>query len=267
MPLKFFTLASGSSGNAVFVGSEKTGLLIDAGLTGKDTCQKLAENQVDPQGLNGILVTHEHRDHTKGVGIMSRKCDLPIFATEGTWQGMEETIGIIAEKNRKYLELDQCLEIGDVKVEVAATSHDALEPAAFTVHHQDESLGLATDTGRITSSIRKNATGCTALILEANHDPTMLRQGSYPAYLKRRIASTLGHLSNQMSGQALAEFITSRTQQVVLAHLSQENNIPSLALETVKQVLIEQSFDSFPQISVAPRYSAQKVTDLKNKAG
>lgn len=262
MSLRFFTLASGSSGNAVFVGSDKTGVLIDAGLTGKDICTKLTQNEVDPESLQGILVTHEHKDHIKGVGVISRKQDLPIFATEGTWQAMEQSIGKIAEKNRKYLEVDGCLEIGDLKVEVTATSHDAQEPAAFTVHQGEQSFALATDTGRITRGLRKNVTGCTALVLEANHDPTMLRHGPYPAYLKKRIASVVGHLSNQMSGEALAEFITGKTKQVVLAHLSEHNNQPSLALQTVKQVLKEKGFDDFPEISVAPRYDAQKVSSL-----
>jgi len=263
MSLKFFTLASGSSGNAVFIGSEKSGLLIDAGLSGKEICAKLEQNEVSPDSLQGILVTHEHKDHIKGVGIISRKLDLPVFATEGTWQAMEESIGKIAEKNRKYLEVDSCLEIGDLKVEVTATSHDAQEPVAFTVHQGERSVGLATDTGKITGGLRKNVTGCNALVLEANHDPTMLRQGPYPAYLKKRIASVLGHLSNQMSGEALAEFITGKTEQVVLAHLSEQNNLPSLALETVKQVLREKGFDDFPEITVAPRYKAHKVSVLK----
>lgn len=262
MSLKFFTLASGSSGNAVFVGSEKTGLLIDAGLTGKDACNKLAQNKINMDKLQGILITHEHKDHIKGAGVLSRKLDLPIFATEGTWQGMEESIGKIAEKNRRYLDIDQCLEIGDLQVEMATTSHDAQEPVAFIVHQGKKSIGLATDTGRITPSLRKKVTGCTALVLEANHDPTMLRLGPYPAYLKKRIASVIGHLSNQMSGEALAEFITGKTEQVVLAHLSEKNNNPSLALHTVKQVLREKGFDDFPNISVAPRNDAQKVSNL-----
>jgi phosphoribosyl 1,2-cyclic phosphodiesterase len=263
LSLKFFTLASGSSGNAMFVGTEKTGLLIDAGLTGKDACNKLAQNKINTENLQGILVTHEHSDHIKGAGVLSRRLDLPIFATEGTWQGMEKSIGKIAEKNRKYLDLDQCLEIGDLQVEMAATSHDAQEPVAFIVHSGKKSIGMATDTGRITSSLRKKVTGCTALILEANHDPTMLRQGPYPSYLKKRVASVLGHLSNQMSGDALAEFISGKTEQVVLAHLSEQNNSPSLALHTVKEVLREKGFEDFPKISVAPRYEAQKVSNLK----
>ncbi|MGI6332551.1 MAG: MBL fold metallo-hydrolase [Zhaonellaceae bacterium] len=262
MSIKFFTLASGSSGNAVYVGSEKSGLLIDAGLTGKDICEKLAQNKVNTENLEGILVTHEHRDHIKGVGVMSRKLDLPVFATEGTWQGMKQSVGKIAEKNQKYLEVDNCLEIGDLKVEVAATSHDAQEPVAFTIHQGELSVGLATDTGQITRGLRKNITGCTALVLEANHDPTMLRRGPYPAYLKKRIASVMGHLSNQMSGEALAEFITGKTEQVTLAHLSEQNNIPSLALETVKQVLQEKGFDELPEIKVAPRYKASKASNL-----
>jgi len=262
MSVKFFTLASGSSGNAVYVGSKKSGLLIDAGLTGKEICEKLAQNKVDAENLEGILVTHEHRDHIKGVGVMSRKLDLPVFATEGTWQGMEHSVGKIAEKNQKYLEVDQCLEIGDLKVEVMATSHDAQEPVAFTVHQGELSVGLATDTGQITRGIRKKITGCTAMVVEANHDPTMLRRGPYPAYLKKRIASVVGHLSNQMSGEALAEFITGKTEQVILAHLSEQNNIPSLALETVKQVLQEKGFDDFPEIKVAPRYKALKASNL-----
>jgi len=256
VPLRFCTLASGSSGNAAFVGSERTSLLVDAGLSGKEVTKRLEQNGIEASELTGILVTHEHKDHIKGVGVLSRRFDLPVFATEGTWQGMEQEIGEIAEHNKKHLELGECREIGDIKVEVLATSHDALEPAAFAFHHHKASLGMATDTGKITPSIRKNVVGCNALILEANHDAKMLRQGPYPFYLKKRIASVVGHLSNQMSGEALAEFISSKTHKVLLAHLSAENNHPSLALETVKEVLKEQGFVQCPEISVAPRHEA-----------
>lgn len=265
MSLKYYTLASGSSGNAVYVGGSKTGVLVDAGLSGREIAGRLAEQKICPEDLAGVLVTHEHRDHIKGVGIISRRFDLPVYATAGTWQGMEKEIGAIAEANKRHLDIGECLEIGDLQIEVLATSHDALEPAAFAFHHREESLGLVTDTGKITASIRKNVTGCSALIMEANHDATMLRCGPYPVYLKRRVASVVGHLSNQMSGEALSELITGKTGQVVLAHLSAENNRPALALNTVTEVLKEQGFDSCPRISVAPRFE-EKQNFHKNGA-
>lgn len=259
MSLKFFTLASGSSGNATFVGTKNTKLLVDAGISGKEVERKLGQNGILAEDLAGILVTHEHRDHIKGVGVLSRRYDLPIYATQGTWEGMEEEIGEIAEHNKRYLELGQGEEIGEIKVEVLATSHDAREPAAFSFYHGESSVGLATDTGKITRDLRKHITGCEGVILEANHDPTMLRKGPYPQHLKKRIASVRGHLSNQMSGDALAEFITGKTQQVILAHLSAENNIPRLALQTVREVLLEHGFTKMPQITVAPRYEAHPL--------
>ncbi|MDS1030544.1 MBL fold metallo-hydrolase [Bacillota bacterium LX-D] len=261
--LKFFTLASGSSGNSVYVGTKKTRFLVDAGISGKDITNRLRENGIEANELDGVLVTHEHKDHIKGVGVISRRYNLPIYATPGTWEGMEKDIGKVAEENKKFLDLNQSQELGDLKIEVLPTSHDALEPAAFAFYHKEASLGIVTDTGKITSSIRKNITGCKGLLLEANHDATMLRKGTYPVRLKKRIASTLGHLSNQMSGEALAEFITGNTQKVVLAHLSAENNRPPLAIHTVKEVLAEQGFTSCPELTVAPRYEAHPALQLK----
>lgn len=267
MSLKFFTLASGSSGNATFVGSKKTQLLVDAGLSGREIERKLKEKGILPEDLAAILVTHEHKDHIKGVGVLSRRYDLPVYATQGTWEGMEREIGEIAEHNKRYLELGQGEEIGEIKVEVLATSHDAREPAAFAFYQGESSVGLATDTGKITRDLRKHITGCQGVIMEANHDPTMLRKGPYPPYLKKRIASVLGHLSNQMSGDALAEFITGKTQQVILAHLSAENNLPSLALQTVREILAEQGFTQMPKITVAPRHEAHPLCETLKEPG
>lgn len=231
MELRFSPLFSGSSGNATYVGCDDTHLLVDAGLSGSRITQELQRVGVNPGFLNAILVTHEHSDHIKGIGIVSRKYDLPVFATEGTWRGMMGKIGAIQPRNICVIEPGQDFYIGSINVMPFATPHDAAQPVGYTFGIDGARLAIATDLGSVRESWMKYISGADAVILESNYDPGMLETGSYPYELKRRIAGRHGHLSNDDAGEVAVELVRAGTRQIILGHLSKENNYPELALK------------------------------------
>jgi phosphoribosyl 1,2-cyclic phosphodiesterase len=260
-------LASGSSGNAIYLGKGKTNLLIDCGLTGKKTKEALERIKVNPETMAGIVVTHEHRDHIHGVGVLSRKYDLPVYATEKTWDALAcSEMGQVAEKNQQYLAVGKAVDIGEIKLEVFNTSHDAVEPIGIAAYpfKGKEKIGLATDTGCITAGMNKHLKDCDLILIEANHDEEMLEKGSYPYYLKKRIKSEAGHLANTATGAALTRWISGDTEQIVLAHLSKENNLPFLARKTVEHILSEAGIDVGldVQVTVAPREETHPLVEV-----
>ena len=232
MELRFSPLFSGSSGNAIYVGCDDAHLLVDAGMSGTRVIQELQRMGVDPRCLNGILVTHEHADHIKGIGILSRKFDLPVFATEGTWQGMYGKIGPVADKNRVIFDPDQDFFIGSINVTPFPIPHDANEPVGFTFVVDGAKFAIATDLGCIRDGWFNQVLGSDAVLLESNYDPDMLRAGPYPYELKKRIMSRHGHLSNDDAGMVAVELARNGTRQIILGHLSKENNFPELAMRS-----------------------------------
>lgn len=254
--MRITTLISGSSGNALYIETKQTRILIDAGQSGKCLSGVLQEGcGLEPGQLDAVFVTHAHRDHILGVGVLSRRYGLPIYATEGTWMEMEPLIGPICPERKEVIGVEKCLEMGDIKIESFATSHDALEPVGYLCSGEGEHIGIATDSGVFTTRMGRKLQNMDCLVLEANHDPQLLMKGPYPWPLKKRIASILGHLSNEKAGQALLRTIGPRTKKVILAHLSEENNRPSLAVETVNNMLKEAQVDlGEVDIMVAPRY-------------
>lgn len=261
--MRFCSLASGSSGNSYYIGTEDTNILIDAGVSGKRICKEL-EEKVGLAGaeLDGIFITHEHIDHIQSVGVLARRFKTPLYATQGTWEGMEGKIGKVDQELCHILDNTGSMEVGSVNIEWFSTSHDANEPVGFLIEKDKKSIGLATDTGMINRQLVNALTDVNLLILEANHDEKMLLTGSYPAYLKKRIRSDQGHLSNTSAGQALLELAGEKTQTVFLAHLSQKNNLPSLALRTVGDILSgnKNSYDF--DLEVAPRSQATSCIRL-----
>ena len=237
MELRFSPLFSGSSGNAIYVGCDDAHLLVDAGMSGTRVIQELQRMGVDPRCLNGILVTHEHADHIKGIGILSRKFDLPVFATEGTWQGMYGKIGPVADKNRVIFDPDQDFFIGSINVTPFPIPHDANEPVGFNFVVDGAKFAIATDLGCIRDGWFNQVLGSDAVLLESNYDPDMLRAVPYPYELKKRIQSRHGHLSNDDAGHAAAELALHGTQQIILGHLSKENNFPELAMRSCELYL------------------------------
>jgi phosphoribosyl 1,2-cyclic phosphodiesterase len=252
--MRFCSLASGSSGNSYYIGTRNTSILIDAGISGKRICQEL-ELKVGLEGsqLDGLFITHEHNDHIQSVGVLARRFKVPLYATEGTWKGVEGKIGKVDPDLCNVLEDCGSMELGDINIEWFATSHDANEPVGYVCRHGKKKIGLATDTGMITKQMANALSDVDFLVLEANHDEKMLATGKYPYYLKKRIHSNLGHLSNNAAGKALLDLAGEKTKGVLLAHLSQENNLPSLALATVGDILNRNKTDFDFDLKVAPR--------------
>lgn len=255
------TLMSGSSGNAIFVSTKQSKILIDAGQTGKAITNCLAAGcHIEPCDLDAIFITHGHRDHIHGAGILSRKYDLPIYATEGTWSEMEPLIGAIKEHNKCYLRENDKIEIRDLVIKSFPISHDALEPVGYRCESVGKSVGVATDSGVFTNRMQEALYNVDCLVLEANHDVDLLNNGAYPWYLKKRIASVSGHLSNDSAGQALLRIMGDCTREVILAHLSEDNNRPDLALDTVYGILEQNSVDLEKiNITVAPRFQPSQL--------
>ena len=244
MELRFAPLFSGSSGNAIYVGTDRTNLLIDAGVSGSRVLDELKTVGVNPSDLDGILVTHEHSDHIKGVGVLARKLRVPIYATEGTWAGMEAKLGKISLNQQAIIQTESPFYIGDLDITAFPTPHDALEPCGFAFSNGCARFAIATDIGYAREGWMKYILGADAVLLEANYDPDMLTAGSYPFELKKRILSRKGHLSNDDAGVVAAKLVQSGAKQIILGHLSKENNFPELALRTVELILRQNGIDS-----------------------
>lgn len=238
MSIEFCSLASGSSGNAQFIGCGDTNLLLDAGLSGKYIQSALVNVDIDIRKIRGILITHEHSDHIKGVGILHRKYGMEIYTTKKTWEAMETKLGKINEEKVVFFEPNVAFQIGSIMVEPFSISHDAVDPVAFSFKSHNSKLSMATDLGIWDESILNEIKDSDLLILESNHDIDMLKMGSYPYYLKRRILSEVGHLSNESAGELITRVVKDgRVKNILLAHLSKENNHPELAYETVKEIV------------------------------
>lgn len=235
--MKVCSIASGSSGNCIYVETPKTKLLIDAGISGKKVTNGLHQIGVDGRDLDGILVTHDHSDHTKGVGIVSRKYNVPIHANEATWKVMRDDIGKVRPENIRYFESKNPFEIKDFYIEPFSTSHDASDSVGFSIYGNNKKMSIATDLGYMDIKILEKLYGADIVILEANHDIDMLKVGPYPYFLKQRILGKKGHLSNESAGNALVDLAKKGLKKVLLAHLSKENNFPEMAYQTVYNIL------------------------------
>lgn len=235
--MHFCALFSGSSGNALYVACGETRLLIDAGLPGKKVEDALSTIAVRPEQISGILVTHEHDDHVRGVGVLARRFSLPVYANEKTWHAMQRTVGDIPAAQQRIFSTDIEFYIGDVCVAPHAIPHDAADPVGFSILGGGKKVAIATDLGHTTAEIIDRVADADLLLLESNHDVDMLQAGPYPAVLKRRILGNRGHLSNADCGKALARLCAKGVRHALLGHLSGENNVPQLALDTVANVL------------------------------
>jgi len=245
-------LASGSKGNAVYFSDGHTAVLIDAGLSGKEIERRLRSRDLSPSSLDAIIVSHEHSDHIQGVGVLSRRYKLPVYINRETRRAAPG-LGKIAE-----LRAFRCgtpFSINGMDIHPFSISHDATDPAGFTVGLNGTRIGLATDLGIATGLVKAHLAGCRVLILEANHDPDMLENGPYPWPLKQRIRSRIGHLSNGDAKSLLLELKHDALEHVILAHLSEINNSPDRALEAVKPAV----GDSQTILSVASQYHSGEV--------
>lgn len=252
--MRFSILASGSTGNAIYIETDRVRLLIDAGLSGKQLTTLLGKIGVKPEALDALLITHEHSDHVKGLGVMARRYDLPVYTNEATWQALPKSVGEIDERQKHIISVESSLTIADVEIETFATSHDAAEPMGFCFYHQRAKLSLMTDLGYVSDKIKARVRDSDVLICEANHDIDMLRMGHYPWNLKRRILSDVGHLSNEDAGDALLDILASRPTDVYLAHLSRDNNMIDLARMTVAHILQDAGLEVGKEVKLHDTY-------------
>ncbi|MDX9918070.1 MAG: MBL fold metallo-hydrolase [Gudongella sp.] len=243
MGIKFCSLSSGSSGNCQYVETDSVKLIIDAGFSGKRIEQLLKEIEVDPKTLDGILVTHEHIDHSKGVGVLSRRYNIPVYANEQTWKGMEPIIKQVRTDNEKVFKTNKNLEIKDVLIHPFNVSHDANEPVGYIIFSGKSKMSFLTDTGWVNDSVKKKIRNSNVFFIESNHDEKMLMEGTYPWPLKQRIMSSHGHLSNADAAAVLSDVLKGENELVLLAHLSQDNNLPELAYNTVRDSLVMEGYD------------------------
>ena len=265
--MRLCSIASGSSGNCIYVGNDDTHLLVDTGISKKRIDEGLAEIGIKGEELDGILITHEHSDHIQGLGVFSRKYQVPIYATRGTLEGIRsyKSLGSLPDGLLHEVETDTDFMLGDIEVHPFRISHDAKEPCGYRMNHGGKSVAVATDLGIYDEYTVENLKNLNAVLLEANHDIHMLEVGPYPYPLKRRVMGEKGHLSNELSGRLLCDILHDNLQYVILGHLSKENNYAELAYETVK---LEVTLGDNPYkgeeipISVAKRDSISEVVTV-----
>lgn len=234
--MRFVSIASGSSGNCIYTGSENTHVLIDVGISAKRIEQGLKEVGVKPSELSGICITHEHSDHIKGLGVLARKYEVPVYATAGTLNEIKKvkSLGEYPEELLNPILPDVKFAIGDLDILPFRIDHDAADPVAYRIQNGTKSVAVATDLGHFSQYTIDHLLDLDAVLLESNHDPRMLETGPYPYYLKRRILGDFGHLSNENAGRLLNVILNDKMKHVLLGHLSKENNLPELAFETVR---------------------------------
>jgi len=255
--LSICILASGSRGNAIYVSGGSTSILIDAGLSGIEIERRLNSKGLHPENLDAILVSHEHTDHIQGVGVLSRRFNLPVFISSKTEKAAVSKLGTV--RVIKNFECGSTFMINDLSIHPFSISHDAEDPSGFTVNQNGTKIGLATDLGIATSMVKEHLKGCSLLILEANHDEDMLLNGPYPWPIKQRIRSRTGHLSNEASKNLLKEVQHDRLKYVILAHLSETNNTPQKALSEVGRAIT----DCQAQLDVATQDKCGALLRLK----
>ena len=239
MQLTLCPLFSGSSGNSIYISCGGVRLLVDAGVSAARIQAGLREIGVDVRDLDAILITHEHVDHVRGLGVLCRKYRLPVYANEGTWNGILLREAGIPPACVRTFYTGEDFYIGRMNVHPFPIPHDASEPVGYAFDCCGLRCAVATDLGHISPTWMNAISGCRALVLEANHDVEMVQRGPYPAHLKRRILGAKGHLCNEDCAKALRTLVESGTRAVFLAHLSQDNNLPELAYNTVCGALNE----------------------------
>ncbi|MER2108777.1 MAG: MBL fold metallo-hydrolase [Solibacillus sp.] len=235
--MRFSVLASGSTGNAVYVENDEHAFLVDVGLSGKKMEQLFAKIDRDMKKLTGILVTHEHSDHIKGLGVVARKYNVPIFANAKTWDAMDGLIGNIPTDLRFHFDMETVKSFGGIDIQSFAVSHDAADPMFYTFNQDGRKLVVITDTGYVSDRMKGHIAAADSYVFESNHDVGMLQMCRYPWSIKRRILSDVGHVSNEDAAVAMSEVVAEKPTQIYLAHLSKDNNMKDLARMSVTQTL------------------------------
>ena len=233
-------LASGSSGNATYIETPQRKILVDCGLTGKAIAAQMEKIGRSVADIDTILVTHEHVDHIKGIGVLARKYGMDIYANEKTWKAMErKNIGVIKQEQKHLFEPGVTKTFGDIDIVSFSVSHDAASPQFYAFQKDQKQFVMLTDTGYVSEKLRRLLYNADVYLMESNHDVDMLRMGNYAWHLKQRILSDKGHLSNEDGALAMCEMLGDKTKRIYLGHLSQDNNLKELAYQTAESILLQ----------------------------
>ena len=231
--LHLHILGSGSKGNCALIEGPQGLIMVDDGLSRRETLKRMAELRLSADNVSALLITHEHSDHIKGLDVWCKHWHGPLFASRGTLSNKENLSHLPVEE----FDPGDTLSIGGIHVQTYSTSHDVINPVGYRFDALDDSIGFATDTGELSSQAMNTLKDCRVLALESNHDATMLREGEYPRFLQERILSARGHLSNGQAAEAARELVTDRTEQLIAMHISQDNNRPSLTVKSYAKAL------------------------------
>ena len=256
--LNFCSLYSGSTGNSLFVENENTRLLIDAGVSGKKIVDGLNTINSSINCIDGILITHEHSDHILSIGTLSKKYNIPVYASKKTWTKLSTQKEKILKENQKIFNIDEKFEINDLTILPFSIPHDAIEPCGFNIYNKNSKISIATDLGHITSKIYNHLEGSSFTFLESNYEPDLLKYSSYPYILKQRISGDIGHLSNMDAAKIVTKLIPNGLKNLFLGHLSKENNFPELVSKIMSNTLLENSL-SLDSLTVASRAKPSEV--------
>ena len=260
---KFCSLFSGSSGNSSFVQTDKTKILVDCGESAKKIINSLSDIDINIEDIDAILITHEHIDHVKSLGTLSKRYNIPVYTNIETLNAMPDQINKIKTENIHLFNYSEDFNIGDLQIHPFSIPHDAANPSAFNIFHKNKKLSIATDIGHVTPEIIDNLKKSAFLLLESNYDSNTLKYSSYPYSLKERISGPFGHLSNNTAGETISLLINSGVRNVMLGHLSRENNFPELAYKTVMEKIINNNYpEEAIRLSVATRFNHTPVVDV-----
>ena len=261
--LNFCSLYSGSSGNCLFVKTKNTKILVDCGTSLKKVQEGLISIGEKIDDIDAILVTHEHTDHVQSLGNVSKKFNIPVYINFETLEAIPKQKEKIEPYNQKIFEIGKEFKIGDLAINSFSTPHDAVNPCGFNIYNNKSKLTIATDLGHIDNNLINNMKESSFVLLESNYDNEILKYSRYPASLKRRIAGPNGHLSNETAGKTISELAKFELKEVMLGHLSKENNFTELAYQTVIEELQENNIDiNDLRLSVASRYNPSKVIKI-----
>lgn len=256
--LKFCSLYSGSSGNSSLIQSKDINILIDAGVSGKKIIEALASINVDIETISAILITHEHSDHTQSISTLSKKYNIPVYANKKTWNAMLDKKDKMPKEQIAYFQNNYSFTLSDLTILPFDIPHDAADPCGFCISDADSKISIATDIGHMTNSILNHLKNSDLVLLEANYEPEVLKYSSYPYRLKERIASPIGHLSNIDAGKTINYLADYGVKNVLIGHLSNENNFPELAYRSVLEQINHQDLN----LNIASRFKPSTVFEL-----
>ncbi len=257
--MRVCVLASGSLGNSIYIEGGDTAILVDAGLSLRETSRRLSSIGASVERISAVLLSHEHSDHIRGIGVLARSLRAPIYANIGTAEALSCTLN--GNERVEHFETGKGFTLNGLYIHPFSVPHDAADPVQFCITDGRSKVGIVTDLGYVTRLVMESIKGVNLVIIEANHDTEMLLNGPYPWELKRRIMGKFGHLSNTESAETLSALARGGLERAILAHLSRENNTPELALETVRRCLLRNDIKRF-ELSVADQYRPSPVLDI-----